>query len=110
LRTPIVGAIIHGGRRFAALARPRFGPESGSGNRERAKKRGSSPEQVYDEYVWEMALRRATCAQDVAGTVCFLVSDESKNITGQSITVDGGWDVSPPRLRRSGRCDLFSIE
>jgi 3-oxoacyl-[acyl-carrier protein] reductase len=61
--------------------------------REKAKKRGWTPERVYEEYVAEMALRRVTSAQDVADTVCFLSSDESKNITGQSITVDGGWDV-----------------
>ena len=61
--------------------------------REKAKKRGWTPEQVYEEYVNEMALRRVTSAQDIADTVCFLSSDLSKNITGQSITVDGGWDV-----------------
>ncbi len=61
--------------------------------RDKARKRGWTPEQVYEEYVQEMALRRVTSAQDVADTVCFLVSDESKNITGQSIAVDGGWDV-----------------
>jgi NAD(P)-dependent dehydrogenase (short-subunit alcohol dehydrogenase family) len=61
--------------------------------REKAKKRGWTPEQVYEEYVQEMALRRVSTAQDIADTVCFLASDESKNITGQSITVDGGWDV-----------------
>ena len=60
---------------------------------EKARKRGWTPEQVYDEYVQEMALRRVTSAQDVAETVCFLASDASKNITGQSIAVDGGWDV-----------------
>jgi 3-oxoacyl-[acyl-carrier protein] reductase len=61
--------------------------------REKAKKRGWTPEQVSEEYVQEMALRRVTSAQDIADTVCFLSSDLSKNITGQSITVDGGWDV-----------------
>ena len=61
--------------------------------REKAARRGWTPEQVYEEYVQEMALRRVTSAQDIANTVCFLASDESKNITGQSITVDGGWDV-----------------
>jgi NAD(P)-dependent dehydrogenase (short-subunit alcohol dehydrogenase family) len=61
--------------------------------REKAKKRGSSPEQVYQEYVNEMALRRVTTAQDIANAVLFLVSDESANMTGQSVTVDGGWDV-----------------
>ena len=61
--------------------------------REKAKKRGWTAEQVYQEYVDEMALRRVTVSQDIANAVLFLVSDESKNMTGQSVTVDGGWDV-----------------
>ncbi len=61
--------------------------------REKAKKRGWTPEQVHQEYVNEMALRRVTTAQDIANAVLFLVSDESANMTGQSVTVDGGWDV-----------------
>ncbi len=61
--------------------------------REKAKKRGWTPEQVYQEYVDEMALRRVTVARDIANAVLFLVSDDSANMTGQSVTVDGGWDV-----------------
>jgi len=61
--------------------------------REKAKKRGSAPERVYQEYVDEMALRRVTTARDIANAVLFLVSDDSLNMTGQSVTVDGGWDV-----------------
>jgi 3-oxoacyl-[acyl-carrier protein] reductase len=61
--------------------------------REKARKRGSSPEQVYQEYVQEMALRRVTTAEDVASAVCFLCTDESRNMAGQCLTVDGGWDV-----------------
>ena len=61
--------------------------------REKAKKRGWTPEQVHQEYVNEMALRRVTAAQDIANAVLFLVSDDSANMTGQSVTVDGGWDV-----------------
>jgi 3-oxoacyl-[acyl-carrier protein] reductase len=63
--------------------------------REKARRRGAgwTPERVYQEYVDEMALRRVTTAQDVADAVCFLASDDSRNMTGQSITVDGGWDV-----------------
>jgi 3-oxoacyl-[acyl-carrier protein] reductase len=61
--------------------------------REKARKRGSAPEQVYQEYVNEMALRRVSTAQDIANAVLFLVSDASANMTGQSVTVDGGWDV-----------------
>jgi 3-oxoacyl-[acyl-carrier protein] reductase len=61
--------------------------------REKARKRGWTPEQVYQEYADEMALGRVTTAQDIADAVCFLASDDSRNMTGQSVTVDGGWDV-----------------
>ena len=52
-----------------------------------------TPEAIHQEYVAEMALRRVTTQQDIAHAVLFLVSDDSKNMTGQSVTVDGGWDV-----------------
>ena len=61
--------------------------------REKARKRGVTPEAIYEEYVSEMALRRVTTARDIAHAVLFLVSDDSANMTGQSVTVDGGWDV-----------------
>ena len=61
--------------------------------REKARTRGWTPEQVYQEYVDDMALRRVTVSQDIANALLFLVSDDSKNMTGQSVTVDGGWDV-----------------
>ena len=61
--------------------------------REKAQVRGWTYEQVYDEYVQEMALKSVTEPQDVADTVLFLASDDSRNMTGQEITVDGGWDV-----------------
>src|SRR2546427_5071231 len=61
--------------------------------REKARARGSSPERIHDEYVQEMALRRVTTARDIANAVVFLASDASRNMTGQSMTVDGGWDV-----------------
>ena len=69
------------------------GPRMAKLCREKARKRGWTPEQVYQEYVDEMALRRVTVAQDIADAALFLVSDESRNMTGQSVTVDGGWDV-----------------
>jgi 3-oxoacyl-[acyl-carrier protein] reductase len=61
--------------------------------REKARKRGWTPEQVHQEYVNEMALRRVTTSDDIARAVLFLVSEDSRNMTGQSVTVDGGWDV-----------------
>lgn len=60
---------------------------------EKAKARGWTYEQVYEEYVQDMALKRVTTVQDVANAVLFMCSDESRNITGQELAVDGGWDV-----------------
>ena len=61
--------------------------------RDKARKRGTTPEAIHAEYVAEMALRRVTTQEDIARAVLFLVSEDSKNMTGQSVTVDGGWDV-----------------
>src|SRR5437773_11003650 len=61
--------------------------------RDKARARGWTEAQVRDEYVQEMALRRLTTADDVARAVLFLASDASRNMTGQSVAVDGGWDV-----------------
>jgi len=61
--------------------------------REKAAKRGWTPERVYQEYVDDMALRRVTTARDIANAVVFLSSDDSANMTGQSVAVDGGWGV-----------------
>ena len=60
---------------------------------EKARVRGWTFDQVYQEYVEDMALKRVTEPQDVADAVLFMASDESRNMTGQEITVDGGWDV-----------------
>lgn len=60
---------------------------------EKARRRGWPVEEVYDEYVQEMALKRVTEPQDVANAVLFLSSEDSRQITGQDVTVDGGWDV-----------------
>ena len=40
-----------------------------------------------------MCLGRGTEPQDIADAVLYCASDESKNMTGQKISVDGGWDV-----------------
>jgi len=60
---------------------------------EKARRRGWTFEQVYQEYVDDMALKRVTEPEDIANAVLFLASDDSRNMTGQEIAVDGGWDV-----------------
>ena len=60
---------------------------------EKARVRGWTAEEVYDEYVREMVLKRVTTPEDVAGAVLFMASDDSRQITGQHLAVDGGWDV-----------------
>jgi len=39
-------------------------------------------------------LRRSNTGDDIANLAAFLASEESRNITGQSLNVDGGlmWD------------------
>ena len=59
----------------------------------KAKARGWTVEQVYEEYVQDMALKRVTTGQDIANAVLFMASEDSRQITGQHIAVDGGWDV-----------------
>ena len=49
------------------------------------------PEAVKDAVYAKQALQVRGYAQDLAGTFLFLASDQSSFITGQTITVDGGW-------------------
>jgi 3-oxoacyl-[acyl-carrier protein] reductase len=39
---------------------------------------------------------RAATVEDVANAVLFLVSPESRHITGQTLVVDGGWTATSP--------------
>lgn len=61
--------------------------------REKARVRGWTYDQVYAEYVQDMALKRVSQPQDIANAVLFMASDDARNITGQELAVDGGWDV-----------------
>ena len=72
---------------------PLYGPRMEKIIREKARVRGTTPEAIFDEYLGEQALKRFTSPVDVAYAVLFLSTDESRQITGQVITVDGGWDV-----------------
>ncbi|HSR13480.1 MAG TPA: SDR family NAD(P)-dependent oxidoreductase [Thermodesulfobacteriota bacterium] len=52
---------------------------------------GKKPEEIFEARVKSVTpLRRPQTPEDIAALVAFLVSDEAKNINGQSINVDGG--------------------
>jgi NAD(P)-dependent dehydrogenase (short-subunit alcohol dehydrogenase family) len=61
--------------------------------REKARKRGWTYEQVYQEYVDDTTLQSITTPEDIANAVLFAASDDSRNMTGQDIIIDGGWRI-----------------
>lgn len=50
------------------------------------------------ETTWQRItpMGRSATVNDIAATALFLVSDEAKHITGQSLVVDGGWTCVSP--------------
>lgn len=55
-----------------------------------AKLLGSTPEEVFDGYQTSTPLGRVAEPQDVADTVAFLLSEDSRYMTGSMLTVSGG--------------------
>lgn len=49
-----------------------------------------TPEEVREALIAQTPLRRLATPEDVAGPVLFLAGDESRFVTGQVLTVDGG--------------------
>ncbi len=61
--------------------------------REKARKLGVTPEEVYADFASQTALGRFIDESDIASAVSFLVSEGARNITGQDIVVDAGWRI-----------------
>ncbi|MBD0377463.1 MAG: SDR family oxidoreductase, partial [Flavisolibacter sp.] len=57
-----------------------------------------TPEDKEYEMAWNRItpMGRPATVEDIASTALFLVSDEAKHITGQSLVVDGGWTAVSP--------------
>jgi NAD(P)-dependent dehydrogenase (short-subunit alcohol dehydrogenase family) len=55
----------------------------------RAKLYGKSESEVEKGLLEHVSLRRMVTGQDIAETTMFLMSDAAKNISGQTIAVDG---------------------
>ena len=67
-----------GARRSRASSRP--GP----------RRRGRTPQDVYDEVASQIALRRIPDSREISGSVVFFASDLASCITGASLDVNGG--------------------
>lgn len=61
---------------------------------ETARQSGKSLDETREDLVRGTSLKRTSSVEDIAASVLFLASDAARNITGQSINVDGGvmWD------------------
>ena len=56
----------------------------------RAKQQGKTVEEMLENYVNDVPLRRINQPEDIAGMALFLSSEGAANITGQSFNIDGG--------------------
>lgn len=60
---------------------------------DRAVENDRTPAQERQQFTNRIPLGRLGSAADVADTFVYLASDLSSYVTGQDITVDGGWSV-----------------
>jgi NAD(P)-dependent dehydrogenase (short-subunit alcohol dehydrogenase family) len=51
------------------------------------------PEQRWSDYAEKQMLKRKQMPDDLDGVVAFLLSDDAKFITGQTLAVDGGFSL-----------------
>ena len=65
------------------------GPRIETVIRNRAEQVGVSYAEMENQYLEKTSLRRMVTANDVAATIMFLMSDAGRNLSGQSIAVDG---------------------
>jgi len=61
---------------------------------DRARVTGVSFEEMRDDYLKKVSLRRMVEAADVANMALFLASDLARNVSGQVIGVDGNMEYT----------------
>jgi acetoin reductase-like protein len=55
---------------------------------------GTEPGQAMSEFIEKIPLKRPGTTEDVAGAVAFLCSSDADYITGQTLNVDGGYEMN----------------
>ena len=63
-------------------------------DRDRGKYEGLAPGEAMKAFIERIPLKRAGSGEDVAGAVAFLCSKDSDYITGQTLNVDGGYEMN----------------
>jgi NAD(P)-dependent dehydrogenase (short-subunit alcohol dehydrogenase family) len=63
-------------------------------DRDRSRLMGAQPGEALKAFVEKVPLRRAGTTEDVAAAVAFLCSAEADYITGQTLNVDGGFEMN----------------
>ncbi len=61
---------------------------------DRARLMGARPGEAMKAFIEKVPLQRAGSPQDVAGAVAFLCSPDADYITGQTLNVDGGFEMN----------------
>jgi len=62
-------------------------------NRQKEQAFGVDPKKASDEFIARIPLKRPGTVEDMAGAVAFLCSSDSDYITGQTLNVDGGYEM-----------------
>lgn len=62
-------------------------------DRERGQLFGIPPGQAIRDFIEQVPLKRAGTAADIAGAVAFLCSADADYVTGQTLNVDGGFEM-----------------
>jgi NAD(P)-dependent dehydrogenase (short-subunit alcohol dehydrogenase family) len=63
-------------------------------DRDRSRLMGAKPGEALRAFVDKVPLLRAGSPEDVAGAVAFLCSSDADYITGQTLNVDGGFEMN----------------
>ena len=63
-------------------------------DRERGRLMGMAPGEAIKNFIERIPLKRAGTPEDMAGAVAFLCSSDADYITGQTLNVDGGFEMN----------------